>query len=121
MPRILIADDHTPMRRILHNLFAHYDRWEVCGEAADGKEAVDAAVMLRPDLVLLDYRMPNKNGIQAASEIKQKLPEMPIVIFTLAKTRELESKAREVGVNAVIDKEEGLTELLHAVDEEVRH
>lgn len=119
MPRILIADDHTSMRRALHNIFKHYDRWEVCGEAADGNEAVDAAVALKPDLVLLDYKMPNKDGIEAASEIKQQLPEIPIVIFTLAKTSQLEERARQVGVRAVVSKEQGITELLHTVDEEV--
>ena len=121
MHRILIAEDHTAMRHALRNLFTQYDKWEVCGEAADGKEAVDAAVELKPDLVLMDYRMPNKDGIEAASEIKQELPETPVVIFTLNKTRELEAKAQQVGVRAVVGKEEGLTVLLHTVDEEVSH
>src|SRR5215813_9468423 len=105
MPRILIAEDHTGMRHVLRDLFTHYDKWDVCGEAADGNEAVDAAVALKPDLVLLDYKMPNKDGIDAASEIKKELPETPVVIFTLNKTRELESQARQVGVRAVIGKE----------------
>ena len=121
MPRILIADDHKLMRHTLRNLFTHYDQWDVCGEAADGKEAVNAAVELKPDLVLLDYKMPNKDGIEAASEIIQKLPETPVVIFTLNKTRELEAQAQQVGVRAVVGKEEGLTELLHTLDEEVSH
>jgi DNA-binding NarL/FixJ family response regulator len=117
MPRILIADDHQGMRRVLHNIFENYDKWEVCGEATDGNEAVNAAVALKPDLVLLDYKMPNKDGIEAASEIKQQLPETPVVIFTLAKTSQLEERARQVGVRAVVGKEEGITELLHTVDE----
>jgi len=121
MPRILIADDHKMMRHTLRDLFTHYDKWDVCGEAADGKEAVDAAVALKPDLVLLDYKMPNKDGIEAASEIKQKLPETTVVIFTLNKTRELEAKARQVGVRSVVGKDEGVVVLLHTVDEEVSH
>jgi len=121
MPRILIADDHKVMRRTLRNLFSHYDKWDVCGEAADGKEAVDAAAELRPDLVLLDYKMPNKDGIEAASEIKQKLPETSVVIFTLNKTHELEAKAQLVGVRAIVGKEEGLAELLRTMDDEVSH
>jgi len=121
MPRILIAEDHTAMRHVLRDLFTHCDKWDVCGEAADGKEAVNAAVELKPDLVLLDYKMPNKDGIEAASEIKQELPETPVVIFTLNKTRELEAMALQVGVRAVVGKEEGLSELLHTVDQEVSH
>jgi len=121
MHRILIAEDHTAMRHALRNLFTQYDKWEVCGEAADGKEAVDAAVELKPDLVLLDYKMPSKDGIEAASDLKQKLPETPVVIFTLNKTHQLEAMAQEVGVRAVVGKEEGLTELLRTVDKEVSH
>src|SRR5215472_14261778 len=119
MHRILIADDHKMMRHTLRALFTHYDQWDVCGEAADGRQAVDAAVALKPDLVLLDYKMPNKDGVEAASEIKQKLPETPVVIFTLYKTDELESQARQVGVRAVIGKEEGVIKLLNAIEDEL--
>src|SRR5215467_16348715 len=112
MPRILIAEDRASMRNTLRHLFTLYSRWDVCGEAIDGQQAVDAAVALKPDLVLLDYKMPNGDGIQAASEIRQKLPETPIVMFTLYKTDELESQARQVGVKAVISKEEGVIRLL---------
>ena len=86
------------MRNALRNLFNLYSKWDVCGEAVDGRQAVDAAVALRPDVVVLDYKMPNKNGVEAASELKQKLPNTPVVIFTLYKTDELESEARQVGV-----------------------
>jgi len=59
------------MRSTLRNLFTLYSKWDVCGEAVDGQQAIDAAVALKPDLVLLDYKMPNADGIEAASEIKQ--------------------------------------------------
>ena len=71
-PRILIAEDRATMRNTLRNLFTLYSKWEVCGEALEGKQAVDAAVALKPDLVLLDYKMPNGDGIEAASEIREK-------------------------------------------------
>jgi len=119
MPRILIAEDRAKMRNTLRNLFTLYSKWDVCGEAEDGRQAVDAAVALKPDLVLLDYKMPNGDGIEAASELKQKLPNTPVVIFTLYKTTELESQARKVGVRAVIGKEEGVIRLLHAIEEEL--
>src|SRR5262245_46956081 len=119
MPRILIAEDREQMRSTLRNLFTLYSKWDVCGEAADGRQAVDAAVALKPDLVLRDYKMPNGDRIEAASELKQKLPNTPVVIFTLYKTTELESQAREVGVRAVIGKEEGAIKLLYTIEEEL--
>ena len=108
------------MRNTLRNLFTLYSKWDVCGEALDGQQAVDAAVALKPDLVLLDYKMPNGDGIQAASQIKQKLPETPVVIFTLYKTSELESQARRAGVRAVVGKEEGVIKLLSTIEDELR-
>src|SRR5262249_43784055 len=119
MPRILIAEDRASMRNTLRNLFTLYSRWDVCGEAIDGKQAVDAAVALKPDLVLLDYKMPNGDGIEAARAIKQKLPTTPVVIFTLDKTSELESQARLAGVRAVVGKEEGVIKLLSTIEDQL--
>jgi len=107
------------MRNTLRHLFTLYSKWDVCGEAVDGKQAIDAAVALKPDLVLLDYKMPNGDGIEAASEIREKLPNTPIVIFTLYKTTELESQARQVGVSAVVGKEEGVIKLLSTIEEKL--
>lgn len=92
----------------------------MCGEAIDGQQAVDAAVALKPDLILLDYKMPNGDGIKAASELNLKLQETPVVIFTLYKTAELESQARQAGVRAVIGKEEGVIKLLHTIETELQ-
>jgi len=108
------------MRSTLRNLFTLYSKWDVCGEAVDGQQAIDAAVALKPDLVLLDYKMPNADGIEAASEIKQKLPETPVIIFTLYKTNELESQARQAGVRAVVGKEEGVIKLLNTIEAELQ-
>ena len=119
MPRILIADDRATMRSTLRQLLTLYGKLDVCGEAEDGRQAVDAAVALKPDLVLLDFKMPNGDGLRAASEIREKLPETPIVIFTLFKSGELESLAKQVGVRAVISKEEGVVKLLHTIEEEL--
>jgi len=107
------------MRNTLRNLFTLYSQWDVCGEAIDGQQAVAAAVALKPDLVLLDYKMPNGDGIKAASEIKEKLPNTPVVIFTLYKTAELESEARQVGVKAVVGKEEGVIKLLSTIEDQL--
>ena len=119
MPRILLADDRASMRNTLRSLLTVYGKLDVCGEAADGRQAVDAAVVLKPDLVLLDYKMPNGDGIRAASELKQRLPETPVVLFTLYKTQELESEALGVGVRAVVGKEEGVVKLLRTIEDQL--
>jgi DNA-binding NarL/FixJ family response regulator len=119
MPRILLADDRASMRNTLRSLLTVYGKLDVCGEAADGRQAVDAAVVLRPDLVLLDYKMPNGDGIKAASELKLRVPETPVVMFTLYKTRELESEALGVGVRAVVGKEEGVVKLLRTIEDQL--
>lgn len=83
--------------------------WEICGEVNDGWEAVTKATELKPDHMLLDFRMPLANGIQAGSEIHDKLPTTPIVMYTLYKTRELEVAAKLVGIRQVMGKEGGRT------------
>ena len=93
--------------------------WEVCGEANDGEETVVKASQLQPDLIILDFKMPLGDGIRAASEILVAMPSVPIVMYTLYKTEELESAAKLVGVRAVVGKEDGVRSLLTAVDAEL--
>jgi DNA-binding NarL/FixJ family response regulator len=107
------------MRNTLRNLFTIYSKLTICGEAIDGQQAIDAAVALKPDVVLLDFEMPNGNGLWAASEIKQRLPDLPIVMFTLFKTAALDLEARKVGVRVVVGKEEGVIKLLRAIEDEL--
>jgi DNA-binding NarL/FixJ family response regulator len=105
------------MRSTLRQLLTLYGKLEVCGEAEDGRQAVDATLASKPDLVLLDFKMPNGDGLKTAAEIKQKLPETQIVMFTLFKSYELVSQAQQVGVRAVVAKEEGVIKLLHTIEE----
>jgi DNA-binding NarL/FixJ family response regulator len=107
------------MRSTLRKLLTEYGKWDVCGEAVDGQQAICAALALKPDLVLLDFKMPNGDGLKAAVEIKQKLPETQIVMFTLFKSGELEAQAKQVGVRAVVGKEEGVVKLLRTIEEEL--
>ena len=119
MTRILIAEDRDTMRETLRSLFTLYGKFDVCGEATNGQEAVEAALELKPDVVVMDYKMPNGDGIKAASELKQKLPQTPVVMFTLFKTQELETEALRVGVRAVVSKEEGVIKLLNTIEGEL--
>jgi DNA-binding NarL/FixJ family response regulator len=119
LTRILIADDRELMRSALKAIFALRSHWQVCGEATDGAEAVAMALQLQPDLIILDFKMPLGDGIRAASQILMAMPSIPIVMYTLYKTEELESAAKLVGIRAVVGKEDGVRSLLSAVDAEL--
>jgi len=113
--RILIAEDREFMRDALKRWFRLCKNWEVCGGANDANEAVREADRLRPDLIVIDYKMHDTNGLQAAGRILTFLPDVPIVMFTLYKTDELERAAKKVGIRCVVGKEEGVSSLLDAV------
>jgi DNA-binding NarL/FixJ family response regulator len=93
--------------------------WEVCGEAGDGQEAMTKATELRPDLIVLDFKMPLANGIKAGSEICSSMPSVPIVMYTFYKTPELEVAAKLVGIRQVIGKEDGAKPLVSAIESEL--
>ena len=119
MARILVADDHESMRSAVRCLIGMHPGWEICGEADDGREAVAKATQLKPDLVLLDFKMPLANGIKAGSEIRSTLPGTPIVMYTLYKTPELEVAAKLIGIRQVVDKEDSGRQLLSAIEVEL--
>ena len=81
--RILIADDHEMLRRGVQTMLESETDWEVCGEAVDGKDAVDKVVALNPDLVILDINMPVLNGLAAARQILRERPQTKILVFTV--------------------------------------
>jgi DNA-binding NarL/FixJ family response regulator len=117
--RILIAEDRESMRDALKHLFRLRENWEVCGEAQDTEEAVSKAEQLHPDLIVIDYKMQDGDGLQAADKIFRVLPDVPIVMFTLYKTAELERAADAIGIRSVVGKEEGAHALLQAIDSQL--
>jgi DNA-binding NarL/FixJ family response regulator len=119
LTRILIADDRELMRSALKLILAMRPSWKVCGEAEDGRDAITKASELRHDLIVLDFKMPLSDGIQAATEISTALPSTPIIMYTLYKTAELESAAKLAGVRSVVAKEDGVRSLLSAIDAEL--
>ena len=103
--RILIADDDTPIRRLLRRLIEEHAGWEVCGEAVNGADAVSKAGELSPDLVVLDLAMPQKNGFQAAREISKSTPTVPMLLLTVQQvSSELVHEARKAGFRGAVSK-----------------
>src|SRR5438105_6784890 len=82
--RVLIVDDHALFRRGLQMVLAGEPDIDVVGEASDGAEAVEKAKALRPDVVLMDVRMPRQSGIEAAGEIRGELPDSKILMLTMS-------------------------------------
>src|SRR5437879_8892458 len=85
--RIFIADDHEVVRKGLMSLLQAQPDWEVCGEAADGREAVDKAQQLKPDVVILDIGMPSLNGLEATRQILKSNPQAKVLILDRKSTR----------------------------------
>ena len=102
--RILIVDDHKSAIREIRTLLGANPEWEVCGEAADGKEALTKANEMHPDVVVLDFAMPVMNGLMAAQEITKVLPAVPIVLNTLYNSPQVEFEAKKHGIRKVVEK-----------------
>jgi DNA-binding NarL/FixJ family response regulator len=107
---LLIADDDPSIRSIIRS-FVEADGCKVCGEAADGLEAIERAKKLQPHLILLDLAMPRLNGAEAAGVLKRAMPRVPILLFTMFAGEFGERLASAVGVNVVLSKPDGLTNL----------
>src|SRR6202030_261772 len=112
--RILVIDDGDSVRNIIR-IFLERDGFEVCGEAADGVEAIEQAKKLKPDLIVLDLAMPRMNGAEAASILSSTMPDVPIVLLTLYMNVLGPSLASAIGVKAVIDKTDGMDKLVACV------
>jgi DNA-binding NarL/FixJ family response regulator len=104
--RILIADDHESVLRCVRAVLESHPGWEVCGDAVNGREAVRRAVELKPDLVVLDWAMPELNGLKAAEEIRDLLPDVPIVLHTMYGSQ-IGVEAKNHGVCRVVEKGSG--------------
>ena len=104
MKRILVADDSEVVRRGIGQLLRQHKDWEVCGEAVDGEDAVAKVRQLDPDVVVLDFAMPQMNGIDAAKEIRKQKPNTAIVLCSMYLDKQLASIARDVGITALLSK-----------------
>jgi two-component system response regulator NreC len=113
--RILIADDHEVVREGTRLLLESQPHWEVCGVAKTGRDAVEQAKTLRPDVVVLDMNMPELNGLDAARQIKLILPATEVLIFTAHEKEDLIREVFDAGVKSYILKTDGASHLVDAV------
>jgi PAS domain S-box-containing protein len=113
--RILVVDDHEVVRRGICSVLATESSLTLCGEAVDGKDAVEKARVLRPDIIVMDITMPQMNGLDATREIKRLLPDTEIVIVSQHEAPEMVRQAFNAGARAYVVKSTVAKELLAAI------
>ncbi|HTA23285.1 MAG TPA: response regulator transcription factor [Terriglobales bacterium] len=114
--RILIADDHEVVRRGLSTLLQTHEGWEICGEAKDGREAVEMSRQLKPDVVILDVGMPNLNGLAATRQLTQHNPGQKVIVLTITDSDEVIREALDAGARGFVLKSDAARDLVSAVE-----
>ena len=120
MIRILIVDDNAAVRHYLRALLEQQSTWQVSDEARSGSEALQRVKSNPPDMILLDFQMPDLNGLDVAREINKLFPEIPILMVTIHLSKQLADEARRVGIRGACAKSdvgsivEAVDALLHA-------
>ena len=103
---VLLVDDSPSIRTVIRWHLESQAGLEVCGEASDGMEAVEKALVLSPDLIVMDFVMPRMNGLEAARELTRKTPRVPIILFTGDESAVTVSDAIQAGIWAIVSKRE---------------
>jgi DNA-binding NarL/FixJ family response regulator len=113
--RVLIADDHELFRHGLREALGRFEGIEIVGEAATGRAAVEQSVALRPDVVLMDVRMPDQSGIEATAEILRSCPETRMLVLTMYEDKELLRQAISAGAAGYVLKDIGIETLVAGI------
>ena len=113
---VLVADDHDIVRRGLRDLIEKQPGWKVVGEATNGKEAVEKAKALKPDVSILDISMPSLNGLEAARQIAASGSSTKVLILTIHHSDPLIQQMVKAGVRGYVLKTDAASELVHAVE-----
>jgi DNA-binding NarL/FixJ family response regulator len=116
MTRILIADDHAVVRSGLKSILEAHDGWSVVAEASDGKEAVNKAIETKPNVAIIDYSLPIMNGVEATRQIRLRLPEAEVLIFTMHDSDALIGEVLQAGARAFLLKSDAQHYLVSAVE-----
>jgi DNA-binding NarL/FixJ family response regulator len=115
MLRILIADDHDIVRRGVRDIVSSQPGWEVCGEAADGREALEMSLREKPDVVILDVSLPLLNGIGVTRQLRQAMPKIEVLLFTMHDDEETVTSGLAVGARGYLHKTDSDQHLIAAV------
>lgn len=114
--RVLVVDDHETVRKGVCTILSTREDIEVCGEAGDGRDAIEKARKLMPDLIISDITMPGLNGFDTALEIRKFLPNVPILFLTMHDTLQMLNASKTAGAQGYIIKGQAARTLLNAVD-----
>jgi DNA-binding NarL/FixJ family response regulator len=118
---ILVADDDERVRHGVRNLLEAHDDWQVIGEAVNGRDALQKAAELTPELVILDISMPELDGISAAPQIRKALPEAELLVLSHHDAPELVARAFDAGARGYVLKSNASRDLVPAVEAMRRH
>jgi len=110
--RVLLVDDNPLVRSLVRQVFELHPNFEVSGEAENGRDAVEKAENLKPDLIILDLAMPVMNGLDAAPLLRKVVPDARIILFTVQEGPEVERLARAAGIHAVVAKSQAASKLI---------
>jgi DNA-binding NarL/FixJ family response regulator len=121
MTRILLADDHDIVLRGLRELIRRRPGWEVCGEARDGREAVEMATALSPDVAVIDVTMPGINGIEATRRIRAACPDTEVLVCTMHQSEELVAAVLAAGGRGCVLKAEVVRSIVTAIETVASH
>lgn len=119
--RILVADDHEIVRKGLIATLQTRTDWIVCGEADNGREAVEKAMELRPHVVVMDLTMPELNGLEATRRIRKGLPDTEILVLSMHDSEQLVREVLETGARGYVLKSDAGNAIFEAIDSLVRH
>lgn len=119
--RIFIADDHEIVRHGLRRLLESQPGWEICGEASSGREAAERVCLLKPEVAILDYSMPEMNGAEAARRILKGSPRTEIVVLTMHDTEQLLREVLQTGARGYVLKSDAANDLVAAVNTMLQH
>jgi len=114
--RIFVADDHEVVRNVIGALLLSRPGWEVCGEAGDSASAVQKIEEIKPDVVLLDFDLPAKNGLETSREIVEKVPSQKIIMLTAEESQALAGEIFNAGACGLVVKGKATQDLLYAIE-----
>lgn len=119
--RILLVDDHAVVRRGVRSLLESQEGWVVCGEATNGRDAVEQTRRLRPDVVVMDLSLPELNGLEATRQILKDAPDTEVLVLTMHHSEELARDVLQAGARGYVLKSDADENLITAVDSLRQH